>query len=229
MEPKYPVFKPTAEDGYPAKNDTLHLVTLQDNIFNGYTLPFPAGTEYPAYMVVNQDNKIMRIPRDDGSKAADMTLFWGYRQAGHLQGAISDLKRLRTWQRYHYGKGVKQAEPVEVIRLPARGNWQQGFEVSVKSLLGLIRDLPSKAYLAMDGYLFPAQTLAEICRVASADTMRIGIEKEREFTGLKEELREKYTKTTPAMVIRHGSAKTCLMGQKLDEYTAHLQIVTCVI
>jgi hypothetical protein len=219
-----PMWKPAANDGYPAKTDTLQLVTLADDVYNGYRIPFPKNTQFPVYMVANQDGKLMQTPRDGYKTPGEMILGWNYRTAEYMEAALQDVKRLKTWQRYTYGK---HTEPADVVKLPARGTLEN-FEINTKSLLASIRQYSKKVYLEINGYLFPAKTIADICRVADGDTIQVEIKKEH-VTPCITEKGESYTKTTPAIILRHGNAKTTLLGQIIDDYTKNLEIVPCTL
>lgn len=216
---KVETWKPDEREGIPAKSDKFQIVTLTSDIYNGKRIPFKSlvnglgGSIFPVYMVANQDGELMQTVNATDSKAADMVLGWHYRAEGvyvnALQDALADVKRLRTWQRYHYGK---RTESADTIKLPARGTLES-FEINVKSFIGVLRGLAKNAYMDLGGYIFPVKTITEICRVASADFMTVNVENNEK----------------PALVLKHGNSKTRIFGMDNKVIPANIEVIPCMI
>lgn len=220
---KVETWKPDEREGIPAKSDKFQIVTLTSDIYNGKRIPFKSlvnglgGSIFPVYMVANQNGVLMQTVTADGSKAADMVLGWHYRAEGldsdALTRAIEDVKRLKTWQRYTY-RSHNQNPAIDAgeIKLPARGTLES-FEINVKTFIATLRGLAKNAYMDLGGYIFPIQTITEICRVASADAMTVKVENNEK----------------PALVLQHGNSKTRIFGMNNDNLPKDIKVIPCMI
>jgi hypothetical protein len=212
---KLETWKPGDTEGYPAKGDTLHLLTLTGEEYNGKRIPFPAGTIYPVYIATNQEGAIMRVPERSASlKPAEMVLGWHYRASSYsdaLTDALEDLRLLKAWQRHQYGKHTLANAALDAgeIKLQARGT-VENFEIYKSAMLAAVKGLGKKAYIDLAGYLFPAATLAAIVRLQD-DLLTVTVNPEHTQT-FTDSHGAPTTKTTPTLTIKAGTSKTTLLG-----------------
>ena len=189
----------------------------------------------------------MRIPEDrdylNSQKESPKripALGWYYRSNGTngdeaLDLALRAIKRLKTWQRMTYGK--PPTEPADEVKLPARGTLED-FTIGTGALFAALKSYGKKVYLELAGYLFPAATLAEICKVSGNEHAQLTIDPRHAFpvydTGSTkypgETKNPSDTKYYPALVMTHGNAVQAIRGMLAGSGTpADYQVIPCTI
>jgi len=223
------------EYGIPLKSDVFHIVKIESNTYDCFTLPFEAGNKvYPVFMIANQNGDLMKTVSTDYKKTSGSTsndnLDWFYQS--HQQGGseiitellIKSIKLLKQWQRATYGK---QSVKPESITLEATGSIDN-FTITAKDLLSKIKSVSKSAYLNISGILFKAGTIIDLCKVSTDDTMKVKLEQAVQHTYMTDHNGYE-TVTIPALVIRHGNAKTTLRGTLATKIPASMQVVPCTL
>lgn len=234
------------EYGYPKKGDKFQVITLDSPLYGGMSLPFQQttlGDLYPVYLVANMSGELMRTCNDDDYLTAQKEnpkrkpiIDFHYRSDATSNGnalelSLRDIKRLKQWQNMTYGK-IPTESPDE-IRLSVRKTDNFIFQVLTDTLKRAIKDVNKKAWIEFSGLAFPAKILQEIVKLADDTVINVTLDQAYTYQVIKWATLNKGTrqekkvpdglidKTSPAIVLRHGSTKTVIYGATLATLTSN--------